>query len=74
MKTFKELDQFLTDLTIQEEWNALKLVIFGHGEVGKTTLLQAIRRYLESWFTRVWLFFSAIFICTNNFNYLNISK
>jgi hypothetical protein len=45
------------DLSTQgEEWNTLKLVILGHGEVGKTTLLHAIRRNLDSWFAQVALF------------------
>jgi GTPase SAR1 family protein len=59
MNKFEEIDQFLTDIITQgEKWNTLKMVILGHGEAGKTTLLHAIRRNLDSnWFMRVWLFF-----------------
>ena len=40
-----ELRSFLNELKKQgEKWNALKLVVLGHGEVGKTTLIHAIRR------------------------------
>jgi hypothetical protein len=40
-----EILQFALDLATQaEKWNALKLVILGHGEVGKTTLIHAIKR------------------------------
>jgi GTPase SAR1 family protein len=58
INTFEEVYQFLADINMQgEKWNALKLVILGHGEVGKTTLLHAIQSYsssnLDSWFTRV---------------------
>ena len=44
----EELRTFLNELKTQgEKWNALKLVVLGHGEVGKTTLIQAIKRVLD---------------------------
>ena len=44
----EELRTFLNELKTQgEKWNALKLVVLGHGEVGKTTLIHAIRRCLD---------------------------
>ena len=44
----EELRTFLKELKAQgEKWNALKLVVLGHGEVGKTTLIHAIRRSLD---------------------------
>ena len=44
----EELKTFLKELKTQgEKWNALKLVVLGHGEVGKTTLIQAIKRSLD---------------------------
>jgi len=59
INTVEEIEQFIIDLCEQgEEWNTLKLVVLGHGEVGKTTLLHTIRRYLEdtSWLVRVCFF------------------
>jgi hypothetical protein len=45
-----------------EKWNTLKLVVLGHGEVGKTTLLHTIRRYLEdTWLVRVCFFIYIFF-------------
>ena len=44
----EELITFLNELKTQgEKWNALKLVVLGHGEVGKTTLIHAVRRSLD---------------------------
>ena len=44
-----DLRQFLADLSQQaEKWNALKLVVLGHGEVGKTTLIHAAKQYLNA--------------------------
>ena len=44
----EELRTFLNELKTQgEKWNALKLVVLGHGEVGKTTLIHAVRRSLD---------------------------
>ena len=44
----EELRIFLNELKTQgEKWNALKLVVLGHGEVGKTTLIHAIRRCMD---------------------------
>ena len=44
----QELRTFLNALKTQgEKWNALKLVVLGHGEVGKTTLIHAVRRSLD---------------------------
>jgi hypothetical protein len=62
------VEQFIIDIHEQgEEWNTLKLVVLGHGEVGKTTLLHAIRRHFNSWVARVsflfYIFFS-ILLCT----------
>jgi GTPase SAR1 family protein len=54
LNTFEEVHQLFTDLCFQgEKWNELKLVLLGHGDVGKTTLLHAIRRNLDSWVMQV---------------------
>ena len=40
-----EIKKFVNDLVTQrEEWNSLKLVVLGHGEIGKTTLLDALKK------------------------------
>ena len=30
------------------EWNAMKLVVLGHGRIGKTTLIQTLKHILHS--------------------------
>jgi hypothetical protein len=53
--TPEEIEAFLKEMTVVkgEQWNTLKLIILGHGEVGKTTLLKAIQHEKKSWFKKI---------------------
>lgn len=43
-----EVEPFLRDvMTRSEPWNSLKLIILGHGRIGKTTLLHSIKDILQ---------------------------
>lgn len=48
LNTKERMREFLQELRLgSEEWRALKLVILGHGNIGKTTLLHAIQQLLR---------------------------
>lgn len=44
----KHIESFLVDLMKKgEEWRSLKLVVLGNGQIGKTTLIRAIKQLLN---------------------------
>lgn len=48
LKTKEEMENFFFELQQGfEDWRAMKLVVIGHGKIGKTTLLHAIKKILK---------------------------
>ncbi len=49
--------QFLQQLMAEaEEWKAIKMVVLGHGRIGKTTLLHAINQIMDPSSVQVYYF------------------
>ena len=45
----KDISPFLNDMMKNSEpWKAIKLVVLGHGRIGKTTMLQILKRLIST--------------------------
>lgn len=65
LQTEVEMHSFLTELMAKsEEWRAMKLVVLGHGRIGKTTLLREIKHSLDPQSPRVYLNYSKFYANT----------
>lgn len=48
-----QIESFLKDLVQGESWKAMKLVVLGHGGIGKSTLVHRLKDYINY---PVWLY------------------
>ncbi len=56
--TADEMRQFIQQLMEEaEEWKAIKMVVLGHGRIGKTTLLHAINQIMDPSSVQVYSFY-----------------
>lgn len=50
----EDIQKFLQELKVKSEpWKTMKIVVLGHGRIGKTTLLAAIRKLIAATFQEV---------------------